>query len=63
MVMGRLFTSDPDCLIIGLIIKDTVILDHSGCGVGQLGGFSESETPDPIPNSAVKPLSAHDTAS
>ena len=27
------------------------------------GGFGEGETPDPIPNSAVKPLSVDGTAS
>jgi len=27
------------------------------------GGYSEGETPDPIPNSAVKTLSADGTAS
>ena len=26
------------------------------------GGYSEGDTPDPIPNSAVKPLSPHGTA-
>jgi hypothetical protein len=27
----------------------------------RFGGYSERETPEPIPNSTVKPLRAHDT--
>jgi hypothetical protein len=29
--------------------------------MNKAGGHGEGETPDPIPNSAVKPLSADDT--
>ena len=34
----------------------------SGCGVKRFGGFGEGETPGPIPNPEVKPLSADGTA-
>mgnify|MGYP007000132053 CR=1 len=47
----------------GQLYKDTVNWNNRVRDFWQPGGFSESETPDPIPNSDVKPLSAYDTAS
>ena len=34
-----------------------------GAGIGRAGGYGEEDTPDPIPNSDVKPLCADGTAS
>ncbi len=36
---------------------------HNDGGLTQPGGYSEGQTPDPIPNSAVKTLCAYGTVS
>src|ERR1700704_4388724 len=54
-----------DGFFIVVLVRRHIAVQFSGPGRGpvsqSLGGFSEGETPLPIPNRAVKPLSADGT--